>query len=73
MRIAAKFYHLGFGKGISKANLAKTNEKRDWHIYQDYAYHLIGIARKIVCLMMKRAFPFPTLCMLLILLPLICV
>lgn len=44
---AAKFYHLGFGKGISKPNLAKTNEKRDWHIYQEYAYHLIGIARKI--------------------------
>lgn len=42
----AKFYHLGFGKGISKANLAKANEKRDWHIYQQYAYHLIGIARK---------------------------
>lgn len=43
----AKFYHLGFGKGVSKANLAKANEKRDWHIYQEYAYHLIGIARKI--------------------------
>ena len=42
-----KFYHLGFGKGISKANLAKANEKRDWRIYQEYAYHLIGIARKI--------------------------
>lgn len=42
----AKFYPLGFGKGISKANLAKTNEKRDWRIYQEYAYHLIAIARK---------------------------
>ncbi len=42
----SKFYHLGFGKGISKANLAKANEKRDWRIYQEYAYHLIEIARK---------------------------
>jgi len=44
---SAKFYHLGFGKGISKPNLAKTNEKRDWHIYQEYAYHLIAVARKL--------------------------
>jgi len=44
-----KFYHLGFGKGISKPNLAKANEKRDWNIYQEYAYHLIGVARN-VCL-----------------------
>lgn len=42
-----KAYHLGFGKGISKANLAKANENRDWKIYQDFAYHLISEARKI--------------------------
>lgn len=28
-----KLYHLGIGKGISKANLAKANENRDWRIY----------------------------------------
>lgn len=44
-----KLYHLGIGKGISKANLAKANENRDWRIYQDFAYHLIAEARK-VCL-----------------------
>ncbi len=43
----AKFYHLGFGKGVSKANLGKTNEKRDYRIYQEFAYHLIDKARKI--------------------------
>jgi len=43
----AKFYHLGFGKGVSKANLGKTNEKRDYRIYQKFAYHLIDKARKI--------------------------
>lgn len=42
-----KAYHLGFGTGISKANLARANENRDWRIYQDFAYHLIADARKI--------------------------
>lgn len=44
---SAKAYHLGFGKGISKANLGKSNANRDWRIYQDFAYHIIGVARKI--------------------------
>jgi hypothetical protein len=43
----SKFYHLGFGKGVSKANLGKTNEKRDYRIYQELAYYLIDKARKI--------------------------
>src|SRR5580693_9593021 len=30
-----KAYHLGFGKSVSKTNLAKANEIRDWRIYQD--------------------------------------
>ena len=42
-----KAYHLGFGKGVSKANLAKSNINRDWKIFQEYAYHLIAEARKI--------------------------
>ena len=42
-----KAYHLGFGKGVSKANLGKSNANRDWRIYQDLAYHLIAEARKI--------------------------
>lgn len=44
-----KAYHLGFGKGVSKANLGKANANRDCLIYQDFAYHLIAEARK-VCL-----------------------
>lgn len=43
---AGKSYHLGFGRGISKANIAKANEKRDWHIYADFAYYLIDQARR---------------------------
>lgn len=42
----SKAYHLGFGTGISKNNLAKANERRDWRIYADYAYVLIAVARK---------------------------
>lgn len=42
-----KAYHLGFGKGVSKTNLARANENRDWRIYQEFAYHLIAEARKI--------------------------
>jgi hypothetical protein len=42
-----KFYHLGFGKGVSKANLAKANEKRDCAIYEEFAQHLISTARQI--------------------------
>lgn len=42
-----KLYHLGFGKGISKTNLARANEQREWLIYQEFAYHLIAEARKI--------------------------
>ena len=43
----AKLYHLGFGKTVSKTNLAKANEQRSYAIYQDYAYLLIEEARRI--------------------------
>lgn len=48
----SKWYHLGMGAGISKSNLAYANEKRDWRIFAEYAYLLIGQARKI-CLSSK--------------------
>ncbi|MEO6668819.1 MAG: IS4 family transposase [Ferruginibacter sp.] len=36
-----KSYHLGMGKGTSKANLAKANEKRDYRIYESFASILV--------------------------------
>ena len=36
-----KAYHLGMGKGTSKANLAKANEKRDYRIYEEFALGLV--------------------------------
>ena len=42
-----KSYHLGMGKGTSKANLAKANEKRDYRIYEDFAMTLVVQAQKL--------------------------
>lgn len=44
---ANKSYHLGMGKGTSKANLAKANERRDYHIYEDFAMSLVTKAQKL--------------------------
>jgi hypothetical protein len=41
-----KYYHLGFGKGTSRSNFANANEKRNYKIFEDYAFHLIDLARK---------------------------
>jgi len=35
-----KACHLGFGKNVSKTNLARANENRRWRIYEEFAYHL---------------------------------
>ncbi len=41
-----KCYHLGFGKHVSKTNLAYANSNRDYRIFEEYAYYLITEARK---------------------------
>lgn len=41
-----KSYHLGMGKGTSKANLAKANEKRDYRIYESFASILVMEVQK---------------------------
>jgi len=42
----SKSYHLGFGKSVTRSNLAKANEVRNSKIFEAFAYHLIAIARK---------------------------
>lgn len=42
----SKSYHLGFGKNVSKTNLAYANCNRDYRIFEDYAYYLVEQARK---------------------------
>lgn len=41
----SKSYHLGFGKSITRSNLSKANERRNYKIYEEFANHLIGIAQ----------------------------
>ena len=41
----AKFYHLGFGKSISRSNLQFANEQRDYRIFEEFAYVMIDKAR----------------------------
>lgn len=41
-----KSYHLGFGKSVTRSNLAKANENRNCRIFEEFAYHLVAIARK---------------------------
>jgi hypothetical protein len=44
---SSKSYHLGFGKsGITRSNLSKANENRDYHIFEKFAYKMIDIAQK---------------------------
>jgi hypothetical protein len=42
-----KSYHLGMGKGASKAALAKANENRDYRIYESFASELISQAQRL--------------------------
>lgn len=46
----SKFYHLGFGKNVSRSNLAKANEKRNYRIFEELAYHLIEEARRVTAI-----------------------
>ena len=41
-----KSYHLGFGKHVTKSNLAKANQNRDYRIFEDFAYFLVDEARR---------------------------
>ena len=40
-----KCYHLGFGKHVTKSNLAKANQNRDCRIFEEFAYFLVAEAR----------------------------
>lgn len=42
-----KLYHLGFRRVVRLPTLARANERRDWHIWRDYAQLLIREARQL--------------------------
>lgn len=41
-----KLYHLGLGKNVSKMTLAKSNQERDYRIFEEYAYFLVDEAQR---------------------------
>jgi hypothetical protein len=42
-----KLYHVGFRGDVSRTTLADANERRDWHIFEDFGQVLIGVAQKL--------------------------
>lgn len=43
---ASKAYHLGFGKHAAKSTLADANTKRDYRIFEEFAYKVISEAQR---------------------------
>lgn len=41
-----KLYHLGIGKSVTRSNLSKANEIRDYRIFEEFAFFMIEQARK---------------------------
>jgi len=42
----SKCYHLGMGKNVSRSSLARANQDRAYHIFEEYAYYLVNQARE---------------------------
>jgi hypothetical protein len=40
-----KYYHLAFGKNVTRSNLSVANEQRDYKIFEEFAYAMIDRAR----------------------------
>ena len=43
---ASKIYHLGIGKSVTRSNLSKANEQRDYRIFEEFAFFMIAEARR---------------------------
>ena len=43
---AGKLYHLGIGKSVTRSNLSKADEQRDYRIFEEFAFHMIAEAHK---------------------------
>ena len=41
-----KLCHLGIGKSVTRSNLSKANEQRNYRIFEEYATFMIAEARK---------------------------
>ena len=45
--IQKKFYYLGMGRNVTRSNLSKANNTRDYRIFEEFAYHTVGVAQKM--------------------------
>lgn len=41
----SKYYHLGMGENVSKSSLARANQDRDYHNFEEFAYDMVSEAR----------------------------
>ncbi len=41
-----KLYGLGLGKNVTRSNLSKANNTRDYHISEEFAFHMVSVAQK---------------------------
>lgn len=42
----SKCYDLGMGRSVSRSSLARANQDRDYHIFEEFAYYLVNLARQ---------------------------
>ncbi len=42
----SKCYHLGMGKNVSKSSFARANQDRNYYIFEEFAFYLVGEVRK---------------------------
>lgn len=40
----SKSYHLGLGKKVTRSNLSKANEKRNYKVFEEFANHMVHLA-----------------------------
>ena len=46
----AKLYHLGLGSNVTRPALARANIRRNYQLYEEFAFHFIDYARRVcVC------------------------
>lgn len=56
-----KSYHLGLGKKVTRSNLSKSNENRNFKIFEEFAEHLTMIAQDKISMMLLRLRAISTL------------
>jgi hypothetical protein len=40
-----KLHHLGMGRSVTRSNLSKANESRDYRLFEEYAYRMVAEVR----------------------------